>query len=58
MALTLTEREEISPGLAAGNSIRLIAAGLERAPSMVSREIVRNGGRRRYRTSVAEQAAL
>jgi len=57
VALTLAEREEISRGLAAGNSIRSIAAGLDRSASTVSREIARNGGRGRYRASGADQAA-
>jgi hypothetical protein len=35
--LDLAEREEISRGLAAGRSLRAIAAGLGRAPSTVSR---------------------
>lgn len=57
VALSLAEREEISRGLAAGHSIRAIAGGLERSPSTVSREIVRNGGCGRYRASTADQAA-
>ena len=57
LALTLAEREEISRGVVAGESIRSIAASLRRAPSTVSREISRNGGRRRYRASRADQAA-
>jgi IS30 family transposase len=56
-ALTLTEREEISRGVAAGGSIRSIAAALDRAPSTISREILRNGGPRGYRASRADQAA-
>jgi Helix-turn-helix domain len=36
LALTLTEREEISRGMASGSSIRDIARGLERAASMAS----------------------
>ncbi len=44
-ALTLSEREEISRGVVAGQSLRLIAASLGRAASSVSREIKRNGGR-------------
>ena len=56
-ALTLAEREEISRGVVAGQSLRWIAASLGRAPSTVSREIRRNGGRRRYRANKAEQAA-
>jgi IS30 family transposase len=43
-ALTLTEREEISRGIATGSSIRQIAATLGRATSTVSREIRRHGG--------------
>lgn len=49
LVLTLPEREEISRGIVAGDSVRLIAASLSRSPSTVSREIKRNGGRRRYR---------
>jgi len=56
-ALTLAEREAISRGMVAGHSIRLIASRLGRAPSTVSREIRRNGGRRRYRANQADQAA-
>lgn len=55
--LTLVEREEISRGIAAGNSIRSIAISLGRAPSTISREIKRNGGQRRYRASHADQVA-
>jgi len=57
IALTLAEREEISRGVVAGLSFRSIAALLGRAPSTVSREINRNGGRRRYRANSADQAA-
>ena len=56
IALTVAEREEISRGIVAGYSIRTIAAQLERAPSTVSREIRRNGGRRRYRANKADEA--
>jgi len=56
-ALTLAEREEISRGVVAGQSLRAIAASLARAPSTVSREINRNGGRRDYRASKADQFA-
>src|SRR5687767_13059192 len=55
--LTAAEREEISRGLAAGESLRVIAAGMGRAPSTVSREVKRNGGRHRYRATRAEAAA-
>ena len=57
LALTLAEREEISRGVVAGHSIRCIAKSLRRAPSTVSREINRNGGRRGYRAHKADQAA-
>jgi IS30 family transposase len=56
-ALTLSEREEISRGVVAGQSLRSIAASLGRAPSTVSREINRNGTRQCYRANTAEQAA-
>jgi len=55
-ALTLSEREEISRGLVAGCSIRALAAQLRRAPSTVSREVKRNGGRECYRATQADQA--
>ena len=57
LALTLREREEISRGIVAGHSIRSIAIMLRRAPSTVSREVNRNGGRQHYRASDADQAA-
>jgi len=56
-ALTLSEREEISRGIAAGRSLRWIAASLGRAPSTISREVKRNGDRRQYRAAKADQAA-
>jgi len=56
-SLTLAEREEISRGVIVGQSLRTIAASLGRAPSTVSREINRNGGRQQYRANKAEQAA-
>ena len=56
-ALTLAEREEISRGLVAGQSIRSLAASLGRSASTVSREIARNGGAKIYRASEAEEAA-
>ena len=57
LALTLSEREEISRAVVAGHSIRAIAVSLGRAPSTISREIRRNGGSEGYRASRAEQAA-
>jgi IS30 family transposase len=57
LALTLAEREEISRSVATGQSIRSMAARLGRAPSTISREIMRNGGQEYYRASQADQAA-
>jgi IS30 family transposase len=57
LALTLAEREEISRAVAAGESIRSIAAALGRSPSTISREINRNVGYACYRAAQAEQAA-
>src|SRR5215471_2552177 len=56
-ALRLEEREEISRGIALGRSLRQIAQDLGRAPSTVSREIRRNGGRRAYRAHRADRSA-
>ncbi len=56
-ALSPLEREEISRGIAAGHSMRKVARSIRRAPSTVSREIARNGGRARYRASAADQKA-
>lgn len=58
LRLSLAEREEISRGLAAGESMRAIARRLGRAPSTVSREIAANHGPRRYRAVVADRAAV
>jgi IS30 family transposase len=57
LALTLTEREEISRGIASGSSIREIAKHLERAASTVSREVARHGGRPQYRANEADSEA-
>jgi IS30 family transposase len=55
--LTISEREEISRGLAEGASLRRIAGRLHRAPSSISREVARHGGRHRYRAARAEERA-
>lgn len=55
--LTLTERETISRGIAAGLSFRRIAEQLARPVSTVSREVARHGGRNQYRASTADEAA-
>lgn len=57
LALTLTEREEISRGIAANKSIRQIAALIRRPPSTVCREVARHGERGQYRAVVADAEA-
>ena len=57
LALTLSEREEISRGIVGGLSLRTIARQLGRAPSTISREISRNSGLKRYRAYQADKAA-
>ena len=56
--LTRLEREELSRGLAVGESCRALAARIGRAASSVSREVRRNGGRADYRAADAELAAI
>ena len=56
-ALSLAEREEVSRGIAAGETIRAIARTLHRAPSTISQEVSRHGGRERYRAARADLAA-
>ena len=55
--LTLADREEISIGLHAGESLTAIAARLGRAVSAVSREVAASGGREAYRAWRAHQRA-
>jgi len=57
LALTLSEREEISRGIAAHQSARSMARLLGRSPSTVSRELNRNGGCDRYRAAQADETA-
>ena len=57
LRLSFHEREEISRGLAAGESRRSIARRLGRSPSTIAREVTRNGGGRGYRACRAERAA-
>jgi IS30 family transposase len=57
LALSIDEREEISRNAVAGHSIRRIAVQLGRAPSTISRDLHRNGGRRRCPASKADKAA-
>jgi IS30 family transposase len=56
LALTASEREERSRQLASGHSLRMISRRLGRAPSTLSREVARNGGRSIYRAAVAAAA--
>ena len=59
--LSLTEREDVALRRAAGMGVRAIARELNRAPSMISRELRRNaatrGGKVEYRASVAQWKA-
>jgi IS30 family transposase len=57
IALSLSEREEVSRGIASNESMRSIASRLGRAPSTISREIERNGGDRKYRAARADKKA-
>jgi IS30 family transposase len=57
LALSTTDREAVSRGIARGDSLRLIAAQLKRAPSTISRELARNGGRAGYRAVAADRHA-
>lgn len=57
LALTTIEREDISRGLARRESVRRIAQRLRRAPSTISREIRRHGGRAAYRAQRADRRA-
>ena len=55
--INMLEREEISRQIASGYSLRVIAAGLHRAPSSISREILRSGviERKYYRAFFVQQ---
>ncbi|NMM92591.1 IS30 family transposase [Rhodococcus sp. SRB_17] len=55
--LTPVEREAISRAIVSGDSVRSIASALGRAPSTISREISRNGGRHAYRAVAAQERA-
>jgi IS30 family transposase len=57
LRLSLPEREEISRGLLAGDSCRVIARRLGRAPSTVSRDVAAAGHRQRYRAWRADETA-
>jgi IS30 family transposase len=53
----MSEREEISRGLARGDSLRVIGPAIGRSHTTVSREVERNGGRCHYRAERADDAA-
>jgi Helix-turn-helix domain len=55
--LMLTDREEISRGLAESLEYTEIGLRLGRDPSVISREVARHGGRERYRAAAAHAAA-
>jgi IS30 family transposase len=55
--LKLSDREEISRGLARGESYTEIARSVGRCVSSVSREVAKNGGRYRYRATDAQLRA-
>jgi IS30 family transposase len=55
--LTLTDREEISRGLAEGLTLKDIAVAVDRDPSVISREVARHGGREKYRAAKAQKRA-
>ena len=56
--LTDREREELSRGLARGESCRAMAGRLGRVHTTLSREVGRNGGRENYRAAEADAAAV
>jgi len=58
LRLSLADREELSRGLVAGDSLRTIARRLKRAPSTISREVVWNGPRSNYRAWRADREAV
>jgi len=58
LRLSPAQREEISRGLQAGASYRVIAARLGRCPSTISREVNANGGREKYRAWRADGRAV
>ncbi len=57
LALSAMEREEISRAIASGLSFREIGRRCRRAPSTISREVRRHGGRAGYRAALADAQA-
>src|SRR5687767_7261758 len=58
LRLCFEEREQISRGVAAGDSAQAIARQLGRAASTITRELHANGGRDRYRALRAHRRAI
>ena len=58
LRLSLAEREELSRGIVAGDSLRTIATRLGRAPSTISREVAWSGSRGRYRAWWSDAEAV
>lgn len=58
LRLSLADREELSRGLVAGDSLRAIAVRLGRAPSTISREVAWNRGRTDYRAWRADREGI
>jgi IS30 family transposase len=58
LRLSFEEREQISRGVAAGDSAQAIARQLGRAASTITRELHANGGRVRYRALRAHRRAI
>jgi len=57
LMLMLSDREEISRGLAEGLQYKEIGRRLGRDSSVISREVVRHGGRQSYRAAAADGVA-
>ena len=57
-SLSFDERETISRALSTGHSLRRISRILGRAASTISREVAKNGGREKYRATIAEKAFI
>jgi IS30 family transposase len=56
--LMLSDREEISRGLAEGLQYKEISVRIGRDPSVISREVARHGGRHLYRAGPADRSAV
>ncbi len=54
-SLSAREREEVRVGIEAHESLSLIIRRVDRAPSTITREVTRNGGRRHYCAVKAQQ---